>query len=42
LMELCWKFEIRLLKALVLPMGKNLARNIMEHLSYVLIASLSL
>ena len=38
----CWKLEIRPLRTLVLPMGKNLARNIVEHLFHMLIASWSL
>jgi hypothetical protein len=40
--DLCWKFEILALRALVLLMGKNLARNSVEHFSHVLIAFFSL
>jgi len=35
-----WKLEIFPLRALVLLMGKNLARNAAEHFSHVSIASL--
>ena len=38
--EDCWKLEIFPLRALVLLMGKNLARNAAEHLFQVFIASL--
>jgi hypothetical protein len=41
-MELCWKFKILALRALVLLMGKNMARNTVEHFSHILIAFFSL
>jgi len=38
--EGCWKLEIFPLRALVLLMGKNLARNATEHFSHVSTVSL--
>ena len=38
----CWKLDILLRRAFVLPNGKNLARNAMEHWSHVLTAFLVL
>jgi len=38
--EDCWKLEIFPLRALVLLMGKNLARNAAEHFSHVSTTSL--
>jgi hypothetical protein len=40
--ELCWKFKILALRALVLLIGKNLARNTVEHFSHILTAYFSL
>jgi hypothetical protein len=37
-----WKLDIFPRRVLVLPNGKNLVRNVVEHLSQVLTASLSL
>jgi len=34
----CWKLKILPRRALILPIRKNFARNIMEHLAHVLIA----
>jgi hypothetical protein len=40
--DVCWKLAILPRRALVLPTGKNLARNTVEHLLDVSTASLSL